>query len=278
MIVYLFMRYFVLLLFFIYSCTPSGTVTFKGLKLIPTDQIADRVKAGTFNYTYATFVNANGEPITSEQKTQLNKGLLGKDYYEDKTGQIQKVFVRSITIEDKLAEIQRIRIANNPLSQFATVDIDCNDLDNLYADVQNKDQESRLNADDMQRVDIESQQKVISAINKCGITENHLSTIWLVLQHSNSDVMAYFYSDLKRLSQKGMIDKGSIAAMEDQLLMFHGYKQVYGTQINIEGLYNMEDPTNVNKRRTAVGLGPIEEYIAKWGMSFEEEMTKMGVK
>lgn len=265
-----------MLLFCVISCSPSGTVTFKGLKMIPTDQIADRVKAGNFNYNYATFVNADGEPITKEQKNQLNKGLLGKDYFEDASGEIKKVYVRPITMADKLTEIQRIKIATDPLGRFATINIDCNDLDQMYSQIQSKDDQSRLNVDDMQRVDIESQQKVLSALNQCGLTEAHLSTIWLVLQHSDSDIMAYFYTDLKRLSKAGKIEKSKIAAMEDQLLMFHGHKQVYGTQITVKGLYDMEDPANVNKRRATVGLGPIEEYIARWQLNFEDELKRMG--
>ena len=102
-----------------------------------------------------------------------------------------------------------------------------------------------------------------------------MKTIWLVLQHSDSDIMAYFYSDLKRYSDRGLVDKAGMATLEDQLLMFHGYKQIYGTQVRVSGLYDLEDPTNVNKRRATVGLGPIEEFLAKWRLNFADELKRM---
>lgn len=273
---YLIMRYLSMLLLLLISCKQSPTESFDGVRLIPLDQIVDRVKTGNFNYMYATFVNADGEAITKEQRSLLNKGLLGKDYYEDASGQIKEVRVRPITLEDKFVEIQRIEIASNPLARITMIDVDCKNLDQMYAEVERTDQDVRNNGGDMQSVDAENLQKVISAVTKCGWTEDHLSTIWLVLQHSDSDIMAYYFSDLKRLSEEGKIRKSSMALMEDRLLMYHGYKQIYGSQITGGGLYDLEDPANVNERRAAIGLGTIEEYIANWELNFDEELERMG--
>ena len=38
------------------------------------------------------------------------------------------------------------------------------------------------------------------------------------------------------------------------------------------------DPENVNKRRAEVGLGPIEEYITNWGMTWDLEKHKEKTK
>ena len=34
------------------------------------------------------------------------------------------------------------------------------------------------------------------------------------------------------------------------------------------------DPDNVDKRRAEVGLGPIQEYISKWGTTWDVEEYK----
>ena len=57
--------------------------------------------------------------------------------------------------------------------------------------------------------------------------------------------------------------------------MYHGYKQIYGSQITNDGLYDLEDPNNVNARRATMGLGSIEEYIDYWGLDFNQEKERM---
>ena len=63
--------------------------------------------------------------------------------------------------------------------------------------------------------------------------------------------------------------------MEDIILMNAGKPQIYGTQVSsISGspwvLYELAKPEFVNKRREKVGLGPIEDYLKKFGIDFNE--------
>ena len=66
-----------------------------------------------------------------------------------------------------------------------------------------------------------------------------------------------------------------LAMLTDRVLMENGKPQRYGSQLyeNEETgkteFYPIEDPTNVNARRAAVGLGPIEEYAQLFGIEYE---------
>ncbi len=56
------------------------------------------------------------------------------------------------------------------------------------------------------------------------------------------------------------------------------YKQIYGSQIHRDqktGKYfvaPIEDEQNVNKRRAAVGLEPLEEYAKQWNIDYKLPM------
>ncbi len=110
---------------------------------------------------------------------------------------------------------------------------------------------------------------------QCGWTEAHLSTIWLVFQHSDQNIMAYYYPELKRFSEQGALSKSSIALMEDRLLMNNGYKQIYGSQISNGQLHDLENLDQVNERRATMDLGAIEDYISNWDLDFETEKQRM---
>jgi len=235
----------------------------------------DRAKSNDFNYGYATFLNVNGEELTTTERTLLNQDKLAMDFYENKNGQIVEVRVRPMKLVDKFLNIQLRAIANNPLSQFKMVEINCDQLDSMYSEVRKLDQEVRNEGGNMQTTDSTNRQAVVSAISKCGFTEDHIQTIWLVFQHSPSELMAYYYPYLKEFSEKGILRKSSIALMEDRLLMNNGYKQIYGSQIRGGTLYNLESPDSVNFRRASMQLGSIEDYIARWGLDFEEEKIRM---
>jgi len=116
---------------------------------------------------------------------------------------------------------------------------------------------------------------VVSAIERCGWSEEYLHTIWLVFQHSRKELMGIYYPELKKLSLQGKLSLGAMALMEDRLLMGHGYKQIYGSQISSGVLYDLDDPHNVNQRRASMDLGSIKEYISRWDLDFIEEVKRM---
>ena len=262
------------LIFFLFSCNQNGGPS-PDLTLIPRDKIMERVRSGNFDYLKATFKTQKGAKLNSKEQKMLNDGNLGKDYYEDANGVIKEVLVRPIEMEDKFIEIQRRELAGDPLKGIQIIDVDCNSLDSIFKEVYRIDQFVRQNGGDIQGTDTRNLQFVVSSISKCGWSEKNTQTIWLIFQHASLGVSAYYYPEAKALAEKGALSKTSFAMLQDLMLMAHGYKQLYGTQIMSGELYKLEDPDNVNERRKEVGMGPIEDFLGIWGLDFDTEKKRM---
>lgn len=75
-----------------------------------------------------------------------------------------------------------------------------------------------------------------------------------------------------------------VALLEDRLALRQGKKQIYGSQVSLDnqsGKYyveNLQDPENVDKRRAAVGLPPLAEYLKQWGINWNVEEYKRKMK
>jgi len=95
---------------------------------------------------------------------------------------------------------------------------------------------------------------------------------FLIIQHSTDRAVHEKYLPLIReAAHKGDIDKASAAILTDQVSVQKGEKQVYGTQIRINGsgakeLYPVEDMTTLNQRRKEMDLEPIEVYLKRMGV------------
>ena len=53
--------------------------------------------------------------------------------------------------------------------------------------------------------------------------------------------------------------------------MHDGLPQKYGSQVIGGKLYQLEDPEFVNQRRKEMGMEPLEEYLARFGIEFNVE-------
>ena len=62
----------------------------------------------------------------------------------------------------------------------------------------------------------------------------------------------------KRIEEKDNNHLTLIAYLEDRILVKSGEKQLYGTQYKNGKLHPIDDPDNLNKRRTQIGLAPIQ--------------------
>jgi hypothetical protein len=57
--------------------------------------------------------------------------------------------------------------------------------------------------------------------------------------------------------------------------MRNGLPQTYGSQITMDNetgkqiVYEIKDPEYVDQRRREVGLGPIAEYVKRWGIEWK---------
>lgn len=101
------------------------------------------------------------------------------------------------------------------------------------------------------------------------------STLFLVIQHSNQKTQEKYLPMMREAVQNGKARGSSLALLEDRVALGQGRKQIYGSQISWDdktGKYYIdpiEDEPNVNKRRAAVGLPPLEEYVKRWNIEYK---------
>lgn len=105
-----------------------------------------------------------------------------------------------------------------------------------------------------------------------GIMGNY--TIWLVIQHAELPTQEKYFPMLKASVENGESTASHLALLEDRILMRKGQPQIYGSQVvfNAKGepvFHPIADEKNVNSRRLAVGLEPIEEYAEHFGIVYK---------
>lgn len=121
--------------------------------------------------------------------------------------------------------------------------------------------------------------KIDSIISKYGwlgvdkIGEKGNATLFLVIQHSDLKTQEKYLPVMKDAVKKGNANGSDLALLIDRIEMFNGRPQVYGSQIQyIDGkytIYKIIDEKNVNKRRSEVGLQPLEEYVKIWNIDYK---------
>ncbi len=94
---------------------------------------------------------------------------------------------------------------------------------------------------------------------------------FLVVQHGSPELQRKALPMLVRAYKEGEATGEQLAMVTDRVRLNAGQPQLYGTRAKIENdvltLEPIEDEANVDKRRAALGLPPIKEYV--------EELKKM---
>lgn len=114
------------------------------------------------------------------------------------------------------------------------------------------------------------------------VGEQSSDNFWLLLQHCDKDVA--FQEEALGL-MKAEVDNGNAnginyAYLLDRTSVNRGKMQVYGTQMQLNSDSSsyepqpLTDPGNVNSRRTAVGLPPIEDYIMQMNKRYSGTLKK----
>ena len=112
------------------------------------------------------------------------------------------------------------------------------------------------------------------------VGEEGASTLFLVIQHADSLTQVTYAPKMREAVKKGKARPQNLALLEDRILTTQGKEQIYGSQVRRNQqtgkfeFFPIKDEVNVNKRRAAVGLQPLEEY-AKF---FEIEYTPPKIK
>jgi hypothetical protein len=89
---------------------------------------------------------------------------------------------------------------------------------------------------------------------------------FLILQHAPLARQNALLPLFRRAVAAGNARAADLALLEDRILVGEGKKQLYGSQVTagpdgVPRLHPIEDPDNVDSRRSAVGLPPLKEYL-----------------
>lgn len=91
------------------------------------------------------------------------------------------------------------------------------------------------------------------------------NNFWILVQHQPPDVQERMLPALKKAVDEGEAEKSEYAYLFDRVQTDEGKPQYWGTQSKCENghavLYPVEDMANVDKRRKAIGLDPLDESL-----------------
>jgi hypothetical protein len=105
-------------------------------------------------------------------------------------------------------------------------------------------------------------------------------TLWLVIQHAPLETQEKYLPILKESVLKGESQGSHLALLEDRIQMRNEKPQTYGSQITTDKesgeqvVYEIWEPEYVNQRRKEVGLGPIQDYVKRWGIEWTVEQKE----
>lgn len=138
----------------------------------------------------------------------------------------------------------------------------------------------------MLRTDSLNQEKVKHILDTYGwlgkeeVGDRGNEALFLVVQHAGLPMQLRYLPLVRKAVKEGKIQPASLAILEDRVALRQGKKQIYGSQLELNNKTNkyyvqaMEDPENVDKRREAVGLPPMKEYVSKWEINWSLKQYK----
>ena len=224
-----------------------------------------------FNLTYA---DEFGNPMTDSLRQLLNKGKVIRHFYKNKSGEINQVRLIEANDENIFYEIRIRDLQQNPFSDITYVQINCDSSKQILKRTLDRDQNVRHGIiDNIQEVDKVNRDTIVSLLDRCKWpnSKEDIESIWFVIQHSGTGKMSYYYPKFKEMVRLDLLEDSLMAKMEDRMLMFNGYPQIYGTQFTGEPrtFHEIKDIHNVNERRKKVGLCSIEQKAKSSGIYFD---------
>lgn len=106
------------------------------------------------------------------------------------------------------------------------------------------------------------------------------TTLFMVIQHADLPAQLKYLPVMRTAVKQGNAKAASLALLEDRVALKQGKKQIYGSQVswnmetNVSFVAPLEDPDNVDKRRTAVGLPALADYLSEMGLDWNVEQYK----
>ena len=111
----------------------------------------------------------------------------------------------------------------------------------------------------------------INVLSNRVVREGFASHCFLVIQHSDTATMNKYLPIIKKLYEKGETKGENYALLYDRVMLHkENGLQYYGTQVDYEGtkVYPIKDERNVDKRRAALGMEPLKDYLLKFNIIY----------
>ncbi|MEM8488944.1 MAG: DUF6624 domain-containing protein [Bacteroidota bacterium] len=117
------------------------------------------------------------------------------------------------------------------------------------------------------------------------IGERGIITICNVIQHAEQETRVLYLPMMQDAVKAGKLPPRLLARAEDRIASERGELQLYGGQMKYYpesksfNVWPVYDPVNIDKRRAAIGLGPIAEHLKnrfdfEWNLEEQIERTK----
>lgn len=131
-----------------------------------------------------------------------------------------------------------------------------------------------------QRADEANISRLREIIDECGwprqsqVKGKAAAAAFLVLQHASLVDQERYVSVMRIAVEQGEARTQDLALLEDRILIRNGKPQKFGSQISWDrttgknGFHPIEDEHNVDRRRAAVGLGPLADYAKRFGFEY----------
>lgn len=195
------------------------------------------------------------QPKTKHQSTTPQKPTTQE---KSKTPAPEKVKLPGVAVE--LAK----RVERDQKARFKLIGLDKQDS----SDAQNRTEIFN----DLARIDKENTSWLKTEVESHGwlgktlVGTDGAHSAWLLVQHADKD-REFQTHCLKLMSEmpKGEVAPIDFAYLTDRVLVADNKPQRYGTQCVFENgkavVKDVEDRENLNKRRTQLGMDPIEDYL-----------------
>lgn len=130
-------------------------------------------------------------------------------------------------------------------------------------------------------VDAYNQQLIVDLVDQHGWPEYErfdsfmpARTILLVIQHADIELQLQYFNVIEKAYQTGNLEPSFFALFYDRVRVRQGEEQLYGTQLFTDpetgepAFRPIQQPEELDARRAQMGLSPIAEYAAIYGIEF----------
>lgn len=251
----------------------SGCKSKNNYEFISEQETIELIKNNQINFFKLSYTDESGNPMSDSLRQLFNQGKVIRHFYKDENGEINQV--RLIEANDKniFYEIRIRDLQQNPFSDITYAQINCDSSKQILKRTLDRDQGVRKGLiENIQEIDKVNRDTIMSILDQCDWPDSkeEIESVWYVLQHGGTGKMSYYYPILKEMVKLNLLEDSLMAKMEDRMLMFNGYPQLFGTQFTGEPrtFYEIKDIHKVNERRKSVGLCPIEQKAKSAGIYF----------